>query len=227
MAAGPALSESQRVALREMNIETWLRRPLTPGPLPDGGPAEAPAWKPLREAVRTCAACALHQTRSQTVFGVGNTAARWMLIGEAPGGEEDRQGEPFVGAAGKLLNEMLRALGLERGDVYIANVVKCRPPGNRDPRPEEVVACSGHLQAQIRLVAPKLILAVGRIAAQTLLQQAVPIGRLRGRVHRYGPEEIPLIAIYHPSYLLREPLEKRKAWDDLRFARGVVPPRLS
>jgi DNA polymerase len=120
---------------------------------------------------------------------------------------------------------MLRALGLERDDVYIANVIKCRPPNNRDPRPEEVASCAGHLQAQIRLVAPKLILAVGRIAAQTLLQQEVPLARMRGRVFRYGPDAVPLVAIYHPSYLLRSPSDKRKAWDDLRFARSVVAPR--
>jgi DNA polymerase len=179
----------------------------------------------LRLAVRDCTACALHQGRTQTVFGVGAESARWMIVGEAPGAEEDRQGEPFVGPAGQLLNEMLRAVGLARDAVFIANILKCRPPDNRDPRPEEVAACAGHLAAQIRLVGPQLILAVGRVAAQNLLQQAVPVGRLRGRVHHYGAAAIPLVVTYHPAYLLRSPAEKRKAWDDLRLARATVDPR--
>jgi DNA polymerase len=148
-----------------------------------------------------------------------------MIIGEAPGAEEDRRGEPFVGPAGQLLDEMLGAVGLVRGDVFIANILKCRPPENRDPRPAEVLACADHLNAQIKLVEPKLILAVGRIAAQSLLQEEAPVGRLRGKVHAYGPAAIPLIVTYHPAYLLRSPAEKRKAWDDLRMARRVVDPR--
>lgn len=234
MTAGATLTAGQRAMLGEMGIEVWVRRdpPAVPSPPeslpPEVVPASPPmAWEALREAVSGCTGCALHRTRTQTVFGVGSPSARWMLIGEAPGAEEDRQGEPFVGAAGKLLNEMLRAVGLERDDVFIANVIKCRPPENRDPGQEEIAACAGHLQAQIRLVAPKLILAIGRVAAQSLLGETAPIGRLRGRVHAFGPDAIPLVATYHPAYLLRSPLEKRKVWDDLRFALGVVDPRVS
>lgn len=228
MAAGAAISPRQREILDEMGVMLWLRRDRPPA-LPDASPDEQPAtasWETLRDAVRNCTACPLHRGRTQAVFGIGNRAARWMIIGEAPGADEDRQGEPFVGAAGKLLNEMLRAVGVERAAVFIANILKCRPPNNRDPRPEEAAACATHLQAQIALVAPKLILAVGRIAAHNLLQQEVPVGRLRGRAHSYGPGGIPLVVTYHPAYLLRSPAEKRKVWDDLCLARGLVDPRL-
>jgi uracil-DNA glycosylase family 4 len=154
------------------------------------------------------------------VFGVGNPHADWLVIGEAPGAEEDRQGKPFVGAAGKLLDAMLQAIGLSREDnVFVANMLKCRPPGNRDPKPEEVAACLPYLMRQIAAIKPKLILAVGRIAAQNLLATDVPLGRLRGRVHRFGPLSTALIVTYHPAYLLRSPAEKRKAWEDLKFAR--------
>ena len=153
------------------------------------------------------------------MFGVGNNNAQWMVIGEAPGADEDRQGEPFVGRAGKLLNEMLRAVGLPREDVYIANVLKCRPPNNRDPLPAEVAQCEPYLKRQVELVQPKIILAVGRIAAQNLLQTDITIGKLRGQQFSYAG--IPLVVTYHPAYLLRSPAEKRKAWDDLRFARDV------
>jgi DNA polymerase len=228
MTAGATLTAAQRATLGEMGIEVWVRRNQPAGPPDEPAPGGLPAaWEPLRAAVSGCTACALHRTRTRTVFGVGSPSARWMLIGEAPGAEEDAQGEPFVGAAGKLLNEMLRAVGLERGDVFIANVIKCRPPENRNPLPDEIAACAGHLQAQIRLIAPKLILAIGRVAAQSLLGETAPIGRLRGRVHAFGPAAIPLVATYHPAYLLRSPLEKRKVWDDLRFALGVVDPRAS
>jgi uracil-DNA glycosylase len=149
-----------------------------------------------------------------------------MVIGEAPGAEEDRQGEPFVGPAGQLLNEMLRSVGLARSDVYIANILKCRPPDNRDPKPEEVSSCGQYLERQLRLLSPRLILAVGRIAAQSLLAQEVPVGRLRGRSHQYGPSGIPLVVTYHPAYLLRSPGQKRKAWEDLRLARSLVDPLL-
>jgi DNA polymerase len=156
------------------------------------------------------------------VFGVGNPRARWMFIGEAPGAEEDRQGEPFVGRAGQLLTSMIRALGLRREDVYIANVLKCRPPGNRDPKPDEVHHCRGYLERQIELVAPSIIVAVGRIAAQNLLGTDVALARLRGRVHSLGARGWPLVVTYHPAYLLRSPGEKRKAWQDLLFARQVL-----
>ena len=182
-------------------------------------------WAALQQRVANCTACGLHSTRTQTVFGVGNINAQWMVIGEAPGADEDRQGEPFVGRAGKLLNEMLRALGLRREDVYIANVLKCRPPNNRDPLPAEVEQCEPYLKRQVELIQPKIILAVGRIAAQNLLQTDITIGKLRGQQFTY--RGIPLVVTYHPAYLLRSPAEKRKAWDDLRFARGVLSGTLA
>ncbi|HUL18161.1 MAG TPA: uracil-DNA glycosylase [Steroidobacteraceae bacterium] len=193
-----------------------------PVPRAAAGPAcdLAARWEALRTQVATCTRCALHQTRTQGVFGVGPERVDWLVIGEAPGAEEDRRGEPFVGAAGQLLDAMLRAIGLDRkSNVYIANVLKSRPPGNRDPKPEEVAACLPYLQAQIELLRPKLMLAVGRIAAQSLLGTDAPLGRLRGEVHRFG--DTPLVVTYHPAYLLRTPAEKRKAWEDLKFARSV------
>lgn len=186
----------------------------------DAGPAVAGLdWGRLREVVATCRRCELHTTRTQTVFGVGNRQARWMFIGEAPGQEEDRQGEPFVGRAGQLLNAMIRALGMQREDVYIANVLKCRPPGNRDPRPAEAASCRAYLERQVALVDPTLIIAVGRIAAQDLLMTETPIAKLRGKVHGFGAKGWPVVVTYHPAYLLRSPGEKRKAWQDLLFAR--------
>lgn len=175
-------------------------------------------WAPLASAVAACTRCELHGTRTQTVFGVGNRHADWLIIGEAPGADEDAQGEPFVGRAGQLLNAMLFAIGLKREQVYIANILKCRPPGNRDPRPEEVLCCEPYLFRQIELIQPKIILAVGRIAAQNLLKTTTPIGKLRGQLHRFGAAGIPVVVTYHPAYLLRSPTEKRKAWDDLQFA---------
>jgi uracil-DNA glycosylase len=180
----------------------------------------APDWETLAATVRDCRLCGLCETRTQTVFGAGDRRARLMVIGEAPGAEEDRQGEPFVGRAGMLLNSMLRAAGFERGEVYIANVLKCRPPHNRDPSDEEAKRCLPYLRRQIELIAPEAILCVGRIAAQRLLGTEQPIGRLRGRVHDVGG--VPVIATYHPAYLLRSPAEKRKSWDDLKLALGVL-----
>lgn len=179
-------------------------------------------WEVLRGEVAACTACALAAGRTQTVFGVGDIHARCMVIGEAPGAEEDRRGEPFVGPAGELLNAMLRALGFEREQVFIANVVKCRPPGNRDPTPAEAHACSGFLHRQIALVRPTLLLAVGRIAAHNLLGNELPMGRLRQKVHRFGPEGLPVLVTYHPGYLLRSPAEKRKVWEDLKMARRML-----
>ncbi len=173
-------------------------------------------WNSLKQRVSSCTACGLHQGRTQTVFGVGDSHASWMAIGEAPGTHEDRQGEPFVGRAGLLLNEMFRALGLKREEVFIANILKCRPPNNRDPKPEEVNSCETFLKQQVNYVNPKIILAVGRVAAQNLLKTDIPIGKLRGKLHRY--RNIPVVVVYHPAYLLRSPLEKRRAWDDLRLA---------
>jgi DNA polymerase len=179
-------------------------------------------WAALRETVAGCRRCGLEKTRTQTVFGVGDPNADWMVIGEAPGADEDAQGEPFVGRAGQLLNSMLKALGLERSQVYIANILKCRPPNNRDPKPEEAAHCTPYLERQIELIAPRIILVVGRIAAQTLLQTDTPIGRMRGRLYRFGPRATPVVVTYHPAYLLRSPGEKRKAWSDLLFAQDVL-----
>jgi DNA polymerase len=184
--------------------------------------APAAAWEALRSQVSRCTRCELCQTRTQTVFGVGNQRAELLVIGEAPGADEDRQGEPFVGRAGQLLNSMLRAMGHPRESVYIANVLKCRPPGNRDPKPAEVACCLPYLQQQVDMIQPRLMLAVGRIAAQNLLATDTPIGRLRGHVHRFGARATPLIVTYHPAYLLRSPSEKRKAWIDLKFARAEL-----
>jgi DNA polymerase len=182
----------------------------------------AAQWDALRSEILSCTRCALHSTRTQGVFGVGNPRAQWLVIGEAPGAEEDRRGEPFVGRAGHLLDAMLRAIGLSRAtNVYIANVLKSRPPGNRDPKPEEVAACLPYLMRQVALLQPRLMLAVGRIAAQNLLSTDVPLGRLRGKVHHFGELNTPLIVTYHPAYLLRTPGDKRKAWEDLKFARSV------
>jgi DNA polymerase len=178
-------------------------------------------WIELKQSVPACTACALHKTRTQTVFGVGDENADWLLVGEAPGAEEDRLGDPFVGQAGKLLDNMLAAIGLSRQkNVYIANVLKCRPPANRNPEPEEVAKCTPHLRRQIELIDPKLIVAMGRFAAQTLLATDATIASLRGQVHSYGG--VPLIVTYHPAYLLRNLPDKSKAWADLVFARKTM-----
>ncbi len=187
---------------------------------------ESMDWPSLREAVAACTACGLCKTRTQTVFGVGHEQAHWMVVGEAPGEQEDLKGEPFVGPSGQLLDNMLRAIGLTRGEappsrqVYIANSVKCRPPGNRNPTPEELAMCEPFLIRQVALVQPKIILAMGKFAVQSLLRSSEPIGKLRGRVHHY--QGVPLIVTYHPAYLLRSPTEKARAWDDLCLAVETV-----
>ena len=213
--------DSRRVAyLKALDVDVWERRDLArPEPVAAAqSQSAAPSgWAELERAVKTCTLCPLHQTRTQGVFGVGNRSAQWMVIGEAPGVDEDRQGEPFVGRAGQLLNSMLRAIGLKREQVFIANILKSRPPNNRDPRPEEVRACIPYLFRQIELVNPKLILCVGRIAAQTLLETDTPIGKLRGQLHRIAGNR-PMVVTYHPAYLLRSPGEKRKSWSDLLLA---------
>lgn len=174
-------------------------------------------WTGLKSRVAGCTDCKLRASCTQTVFGVGDEHAEWMLVGEAPGAEEDRLGEPFVGQAGRLLDNMLAAIGLRRGsNVYIGNVLKCRPPGNRNPEPGEVAACSPYLLRQIELIRPRLILAMGRFAVQTLLCTDASIASLRGTLHRYAG--VPLIVTYHPAYLLRNLPDKAKAWADLRFA---------
>jgi uracil-DNA glycosylase len=182
----------------------------------------ADVWSELAARVESCTRCGLHKSRTQTVFGVGRRDAQLFVIGEAPGADEDRQGEPFVGRAGQLLNAMLRAIGLPRSDVYIANILKCRPPGNRDPQPDEATSCTPYLSQQIALVQPRVLLAVGRIAAQWLLQTDTPIGRLRGRAVSYGERNTPLVVTYHPAYLLRSPLDKAKAWTDLCLVKELL-----
>ena len=235
----------QQRALETMGVQIWVPRlgaesvvEAIPASIPVSIPVpvqasevavEKPesalcAWTELEAEVAACTRCALHQTRTRTVFGTGSHQARWLVIGEAPGADEDRQGEPFVGRAGQLLTEMLRAVGLSREQVFIANILKCRPPDNRDPKPEEAKSCENYLQRQIDLLQPGLILAVGRIAAQNLLQVDTPIGKLRGQVHEYGPARIPVVVTYHPAYLLRSPGQKARAWDDLCLARSLVAP---
>lgn len=243
-------TERQQAMLQEMGIRVWVPprvvevsapAPVTvPEPVPAPVPAPAPAsvvalrptgvaamdWDALRAAVSSCRACTLCERRKQTVFGVGHPQAQWMLIGEAPGEQEDLQGEPFVGKAGQLLDNMLRAVGLTRSEapaqeqVYIANVLKCRPPQNRNPEPQEVAQCEPYLLRQIALVQPKLILAMGRFAVQSLLKTGEPIGRLRGRVHEV--QGVPVVVTYHPAYLLRNPLDKARSWEDLCLAREVM-----
>ena len=200
------------------------RPSVTLGPRPVG--VETMDWPALRASVEGCRACPLCEKRRQTVFGVGHPQAQWMLVGEAPGEEEDRQGEPFVGRSGQLLDRMLQAVGLTRAEappeqqVFIANVIKCRPPGNRNPLPEEVAQCEPFLLRQVQLVQPRLILAMGRFAVQSLLKSSEPIGKLRGKVHHYAG--VPLIVTYHPAYLLRNPVDKALAWDDLCLARELL-----
>lgn len=178
-------------------------------------------WDALQQAVAVCTRCELHRTRTQTVFGVGDREADWMFVGEAPGAEEDRQGEPFVGRAGKLLDAMLAAVGRKREEVYIANVLKSRPPNNRDPHGEEVQQCGAYLLRQIDLVRPRLLIAMGRFAAQSLLNTTRPISKLRGEVFEHAASGTPLVVTYHPAYLLRNPLDKRKAWQDLCLIRRI------
>jgi DNA polymerase len=244
------LDERRLAMLREMGLTAWARRealaPATeagadrraaastevPAPPPPGDRAtgvEQMDWPALREAVAACRACALCESRRKTVFGVGHEHAHWMVVGEAPGEHEDRQGEPFVGQAGRLLDSMLRAIGLTRQtapaeqQVFICNVLKCRPPGNRNPQPEEIARCEPFLKRQVALVQPRIILAMGRFAVLSLLRTSEPIGRLRGKVHHY--EGVPLIVTYHPAYLLRNLPDKAKAWEDLCLALDTLEAR--
>jgi DNA polymerase len=235
--------DPRRIAcLHAMGLPAWARRPgsLLPGapaglqeaasaaaaPLVADSSPEADVaaldWDGLEARVSACLLCPLHAGRSRTVFGVGNRKAEWLVIGEAPGAEEDRRGEPFVGRAGKLLDAMLAAAGHERSQVYIANVVKCRPPENRDPRPEEAACCAPYLDRQIALLRPKIILAVGRVAAQRLLDTDAPVGRLRGKIHRHEHSGTPLVVTWHPAYLLRRPEAKAEAWRDLVLAMAAA-----
>ena len=247
------MDKRRRDVLRRMGIDIWVRRqpaeasavevpdteapaptardaPLTAPPAPAAkapsaadGDVAAMDWATLEATVAECTHCGLCQGRTQTVFGVGRRDADIMVIGEAPGAEEDRQGEPFVGRAGQLLDNMLRALGYGREQVFIANILKCRPPRNRDPEPEEVAACRPYLARQIALVQPAVILAVGRIAAQNLLDTDRPLRMLRQKIHTFQQGDIPVVVSYHPAYLLRSPADKAKAWDDLKRLRERLP----
>jgi len=220
--------------LEALGLEAWtLRRSIASGPaasvpaqrnelaaapaLPAVAGAAAPDWQTLRAAVAGCRKCRLCETRTNTVFGVGPEHAPLMVVGEGPGADEDARGEPFVGRAGRLLDEMLRAIGRSRqSDTWIANIVKCRPPGNREPADDEAEACRSYLEQQLRLVKPRLIVALGRIAAQRLLATDTPIGKMRGQTYRWGPDDTPLMVTYHPAYLLRNPGDKAKSWEDLK-----------
>ena len=222
-------SADQRQYLQLLGIDVWVERggqPANDESAPqseeqstqDGTSVGSVDWADLQKQVLGCTNCELHTSRKQTVFGCGDPAADWMIIGEAPGAEEDRQGEPFVGRAGQLLNSMLQAIGLQREQVYIANILKCRPPNNRDPKAEEVAHCESYLRQQIMHIQPKIILALGRVAAQNLLKVDTPIGKMRGRDYVYPETDIPVVVSYHPAYLLRSPAEKRKSWQDLQMA---------
>lgn len=232
------MNKNQNAYLAAMGITVWqlkapnhsIEQPGSPRqsasqPRDDEGPTALTTkpelkldWDALQQMVSHCTACGLHCSRTQTVFGVGNRQADLMIIGEAPGFYEDQQGEPFVGRAGQLLNAMLKAIRLERSQVYIANILKCRPPNNRDPQPDEVAACTPFLDRQLELIQPKLLLAVGRIAAHYLLNSKQALSQLRGQVHRYGKQQTPLIVSYHPAYLLRNPRDKARAWQDWALA---------
>jgi uracil-DNA glycosylase family 4 len=219
--------------LEAMGIDVWLPRTLAHSEQPlssevatDNADPETTIesatdnWNVLQAEVANCTKCTLCKTRTQTVFGSGNKRADWMLVGEAPGQHEDEQGLPFVGNAGLLLTEMLRAIGLTREEVFITNILKCRPPNNRDPHADEIESCNEYLQRQQKLIQPKIILALGRIAAQTLLKTDEPLARLRGKVHTFN--NTPVVVVYHPAYLLRSLSEKRKAWMDLQLAMQTV-----
>ena len=221
----PAAMPVEQVAVAATAAAATLQAPIAPSlPGTSNAPLAAMAWEELAAAVAACRACRLCEARKQAVFGVGDRDADWLFVGEGPGAEEDARGEPFVGQAGKLLDNMLAAIGLKRGeDVYIANAVKCRPPENRTPAPEETAACRPYLERQIELIRPKLIVALGRPAAQTLLQTDIKIAAARGRLHDY--RGIPLIVTYHPAYLLRTLQDKAKAWEDLCFMRRTMRAR--
>jgi DNA polymerase len=207
-----------------MGIEVWVSRasasqeqaPALDVIAENTQPEPVDSWDALQAEVAPCTKCELCKSRTQTVFGSGNKNADWMIIGEGPGQNEDQQGLPFVGKAGLLLTEMLRTIGLDREEVFIANIVKCRPPANRDPKPIEIETCKPYLLRQIALLKPKIIVVLGRVAAQALLNTDEPIGKLRGKIHALN--DTPVVVVYHPAYLLRSMLDKRKAWEDLKLA---------
>ena len=220
--------ELRETTLKELGLwPAWRKRSSAPAAPLDSPAEERRAeilrmdWPLLKQSVSACTACPLHKNRTQTVFGVGDEQADWLFVGEGPGAEEDAKGEPFVGQAGKLLDNMLASISLKRGEnVYIANVVKCRPPGNRNPEPDEIAACAPYLSRQIQLIQPKLIIALGKIAALRLLGTDKTILSLRGRLHDF--QGVPLLVTYHPAYLLRNLSDKAKVWEDLCLARSTL-----
>lgn len=216
----PAPEQPSKPILQPV-LQPVLQTCVPVAPVDEQHPIGDMDWSALNAAIQSCTRCELANSRTQAVPGIGDPHAEWLFIGEAPGANEDRQGEPFVGDAGKLLDAILAAIGLARGNnVFIANVLKSRPPANRDPKPDEVAACLPYLERQIELIQPKLIVALGRFAAQSLLATDTPIGKLRGQVHRY--RGVPLVVTYHPAYLLRNPLDKAKVWEDLVLARNTM-----
>jgi len=214
-------SETQKKHLELLGIPRWILRENQHVVSIKGLSNKSTILDDLAFTVSQCTRCSLHTVRKNTVFGSGSRLADWLFVGEAPGAEEDRTALPFVGRAGMLLDSMIKAVGIRREDVYVTNVLKCRPPDNRDPAGVEVKQCSAYLEKQIKLVEPRIIIALGRCAAQALLQSSIPIGKLRGQLHSHPIFGIPLITTYHPAYLLRSPLEKRKVWDDLLLAKTV------
>jgi uracil-DNA glycosylase len=209
----PAIVETTQSEAMPTSIQTSHLPPLH---------LQVQAWQDLQHHVEACTACELYKTRNRPVFGTGSRSATWMFIGEAPGADEDAQGEPFVGRAGKLLTNMLLAIELHRESVYIANILKCRPPSNRTPQPHEVHGCTPFLTQQIALIKPAIIVALGAVAARFLLNTEVEIGKLRGQRFTYANTGIPLIATYHPAYLLRNPVAKSKSWQDLQLACRII-----
>jgi DNA polymerase len=219
------LDQRQLEILGRIGIDVWQLRGKTPEPgneHQEKSGSESESIGDIAREISSCERCVLHKTRTRTVPGTGNESADWVFVGEAPGQNEDQQGLPFVGRAGQLLDAMLAALDMNRKSVFIANVIKCRPPGNRDPRPEEVVECEPYLHRQLEILKPKIIVALGRISAQALLKTSSPLGKLRGQVYQYGVNAIPMVVTYHPAYLLRSPQQKAKAWEDLLLARSIA-----
>ncbi len=204
--------------LKSLEIDAYQLRNISENPDPNG----QTDWSIIESQVSTCRACQLHKGRNNPVFGDGDMNSDWFFIGEAPGKDEDLQGKPFVGRAGRLLTEVIFSMGLSREEVFIANILKCRPPDNRDPKPGEVAKCFPYLEKQIELVKPKVIVAVGRIAAHSLLGTDLPMGQLRGKIHDFGNNNIPTLVIYHPAYLLRSPSKKRKVWEDLQLVENIL-----
>lgn len=209
---------SRLKTFQSLGIDAYQLRKASISPDPN----QESDWPMIESQVSNCKKCSLHKGRNNTVFGDGNRNSDWFFIGEAPGKDEDLQGKPFVGRAGRLLSEVIFSMGLSREDVFIANILKCRPPDNRDPMPEEVQQCFPYLEKQIELVKPKIIVAVGRIAAHSLLGNDLPMGKLRGKIHGFGPSEIPTLIIYHPAYLLRSPSQKKKVWEDLQLVNDFL-----